>query len=311
MESPPSNEQTLPPGSAPATRWPRLRLAARSLLSLLVGAASILCAVLLVRNGLVPLVDTLFHPDPAALSLVRRIGIFFGALAGYAAYVHWVERRSADELRLQPRRLLMAAGGGALMAGLPITVLFAIGAYQLVELRMASSALWSVAALILIAAMLEELLHRALLFRLLERTLGTGIALVLQALVFAAPHLENLERGSAYDVIALVVSVTMLGLLWAALFVLTRNLWTCVVHHAAWNFTILLSGVPLSGIDDWRALTPLHSRLAGPDWLTGGQFGPESSLLLILVATIATAAFLRAAKRRGCLRSGLGAARSS
>ena len=196
MESPPSNEQTLPPGSAPATRWPRLRLAARSLLSLLVGAASILCAVLLVRNGLVPLVDTLFHPDPAALSLVRRIGIFFGALAGYAAYVHWVERRSADELRLQPRRLLMAAGGGALMAGLPITVLFAIGAYQLVELRMASSALWSVAALILIAAMLEELLHRALLFRLLERTLGTGIALVLQALVFAAPHLENLERGS-------------------------------------------------------------------------------------------------------------------
>ena len=111
--------------------------------------------------------------------------------------------------------------------------------------------------------------------------------------------------------IALVVSVTMLGLLWAALFVLTRNLWTCVVHHAAWNFTILLSGVPLSGIDDWRALTPLHSRLAGPDWLTGGQFGPESSLLLILVATVATAVLLRAAKRRGCLRSGREAARSS
>ena len=55
----------------------------------------------------------------------------------------------------------------------------------------------------------------------------------------------------------------------------TRNLWTCVVHHAAWNFTILLSGVPLSGIDDWRALTPLHSRLAGPDWLTGGTLPPS------------------------------------
>ena len=89
-------------------------------------------------------------------------------------------------------------------------------------------------------------------------------------------------------------------MLWGALFVLTRNLWVGVAHHAAWNFTILLSGVPLSGLDDWRALAPLRSMESGPAWLTGGQFGPESSLLVIATSTLATAWLLRFAQRRGC-----------
>ena len=88
-------------------------------------------------------------------------------------------------------------------------------------------------------------------------------------------------------------------LLWAGVFVLARNLWVVAANHAAWNFTILLSGMPLSGIEDWRKLAPLESRFAGPDWLTGGMFGPESSLLVIVSTTIAVALLLRAARRRG------------
>lgn len=97
----------------------------------------------------------------------------------------------------------------------------------------------------------------------------------------------------------MLMSVTVLGLLWGGLFVLTRNLWVVAANHAAWNFTILLSGVPLSGIEDWRAVAPLESRYAGPDWLTGGMFGPESSLLVIVSATVVVVLLLRAARRRG------------
>jgi membrane protease YdiL (CAAX protease family) len=107
-------------------------------------------------------------------------------------------------------------------------------------------------------------------------------------------------HASAFDAAAMLTSVTVLGLVWTALFVLTRNLWVGVAHHAAWNFTILLSGVPLSGIGDWRALAPLQSRAAGPAWLGGGQFGPESSLLVIATSIVAVALLLRYAKRRGC-----------
>jgi hypothetical protein len=60
----------------------------------------------------------------------------------------------------------------------------------------------------------------------------------------------------------------------------------------------LLSGVPLSGIEDWRALSPIESRYAGPEWLTGGMFGPESSLLVMVSIAVAVVLLLRAARRR-------------
>lgn len=280
----------------------RLRLAARMLGSLLVGAVAVLGAVIVFRQGLLPLIDAVFEPGPVWLSACRRAGIFLAALAGYWAYVHWYERRKVTELRVQPLGLLVGGASGALLVAAPIALLFAVGAYELVRFRGAALDLLEVAALIGIAATLEELVFRCLLFRVLEGAWGTVAALVSQAVLFAVQHLENVEGGSAGDVTAMLVSVTVLGLLWAGLFILARNLWVTAAHHAAWNFTILLSGVPLSGIEDWRAVAPLESRYAGPDWLTGGMFGPEGSLLVIVTTTAALVLLLRAAARRGACR---------
>jgi len=277
----------------------RMRVAGRTLGSLLLGGAAVLGSILVFRQGLLPLIDAVFQPGPEGLSAFRRAGILLSALAGYWAYVHWHEKRDATELRLRPVHLMLGGASGAAMVALPIAVLFALGAYEKVLYRGVSPALSGVAVLIGIAAVLEELVYRCLLFRILERPLGTGIALVAQALIFAVGHLENVDQGSAGDAVAMLVSVTLLGLLWGVLFVLARNLWVVAAHHAAWNFTILLSGVPLSGIEDWRALAPFESRYAGPDWLTGGMFGPESSLLVIVSTMIAFVVLLRAARRRG------------
>ena len=277
----------------------RMRVAGRMLGSLLLGGMATLGSVVLFRQGLLPLIEAVFQPGPEWLSLFRRAGIFLAAVAGYWAYVHWYEKRKATELRLQPVGLMLGGASGAALVALPITMLFAFGAYELHLFRGASPALWGVAAFIGIAATLEELVYRCLLFRLLERAWGTGMALAVQAVVFALVHLENVEQGGSGVVVTMLVSVTLLGLLWAGLFVLTRNLWVVAANHAAWNFTILLSGVPLSGIEDWRKLAPLESRYAGPDWLTGGMFGPESSLLVIVSTTVAVVLLLRAARRRG------------
>jgi membrane protease YdiL (CAAX protease family) len=276
-----------------------MRVAGRMLGSLLLGGVATLGSILVFRQGLLPLIDAVFQPGPELLSVFRRTGILLAAVAGYWAYVHWHEKREATELKLQPLQLIVGGAGGAALVALPIAMLFALGAYELVLFRGASSALLGVAALIGIAACLEELVYRCLLFRLLERAWGTGVALGAQAVVFALAHLENVERGGTGDVVAMLVSVTLLGLLWAGVFVLARNLWVVTANHAAWNFTILLSGVPLSGIEDWRKLAPLESRYVGPDWLTGGMFGPESSLLVIVSTTVAVVFLLRAAWRRG------------
>lgn len=281
----------------------RLRVASRALGSLLLGAAAIMGAVLLFRQGLLPLIDAVFQPGAEWLSAFRRTGILLVAVTAYWLYVRWHEKREAAELRPQPLRLVLGGVGGAALVGLPIAVLFAFGTYELVLFRGFSPALLGPAATIGIAAVMEELVYRCLLFRVLERAWGTGLALAIQAVVFALMHLGNVEQGGAGDVVAMLMSVTLLGLLWAGLFVLTRNVWVVAANHAAWNFTILLSGVPLSGIEDWRALAPIESRYAGPDWLTGGMFGPESSLLVIVGIAVAVALLLRAAWRRGAFLS--------
>jgi membrane protease YdiL (CAAX protease family) len=289
---------TLPAESEGIARQ-RIRVTLRMLGSLLLGGVAIMGSVLVFRQGLLPLIDTVFQPSPAWLSVFRRAGIILVATAGYWAYVHWHEKRKATELQLQPAPLILGGLGGAALVALPLAMLFAFGAYEVVLFRGASPALLGVAALIGIAATLEELVYRCLLFRLLERAWGTIAALAVQTVLFAVPHMENLAHGTPGDIAAMLISVTMLGLLWGGLFVLTRNLWVVAANHAAWNFTILLSGVPLSGIEDWRTVAPLESRYAGPNWLTGGMFGPESSLLVFVSATVVVVLLLRAARRQG------------
>lgn len=276
-----------------------MRVAGQMLGSLLLGGVATLGSILVFRQGLLPLIEAAFHPGPELLSVFRRVGILLTAVTGYWAFVHWHERREATELHLRPIPLLLGGVSGAALVALPMAVLFALGIYERVLFRGASSALLGVAILIGIAAILEELVYRCLLFRLLERAWGTPLALVVQAVAFALQHLENVARGGISDAVTTLISVTLVGMLWGAVFVLARNLWVVAANHAAWNFTILLAGLPLSGIEDWRKLAPLESRFAGSDWLTGGMFGPESSVLVMASTTVAVVLLLRAGRRRG------------
>ncbi len=242
----------------------RMRVAGRMLGSLLLGGVAILGSILIFRQVLLPLIDAAFHPGLELLSVFRRVGILLTAVAGYWAFVHWHEKREATELHLRPIHLLVGGASGAALVALPMAVLFVLGVYERVLFRGASSALLGVAALIGIAAILEELTYRCLLFRILERAWGTKVALVVQAVAFALQHLENVAQGGISDVVTMLISVTLMGLLWAGVFVLTRNLWVVAANHAAWNFTILLGGIPLSGIEDWRKLRHSKAALPGP-----------------------------------------------
>jgi hypothetical protein len=71
------------------------------------------------------------------------------------------------------------------------------------------------------------------------------------------------------------------GVLLAAAYMLTRRLWLCIGTHIAWNFTqggifsVAVSGGENKGL--------LRSTLVGPDWLTGGTFGAEASVVALVV----------------------------
>lgn len=79
---------------------------------------------------------------------------------------------------------------------------------------------------------------------------------------------------------------------------LTGRLWLSIGFHVAWNYTqsAIFSGV-VSGNEASQGL--IRSTIKGPDFLTGGSFGVESSVLALLVCTTTGVVMLVMATRRG------------
>jgi hypothetical protein len=86
--------------------------------------------------------------------------------------------------------------------------------------------------------------------------------------------------------------------MWALVFIVSRNLWVAAAHHCCWNATIFLIGLPLSG-EDWRAQAPFETVSHGSILWTGGAFGPEDSLINLLVSFAICAALWGLARRIG------------
>jgi uncharacterized protein len=277
------------------SKW---RVAALAVVKMVLVLAAILAAMHGFRWLLLPQVQAALHLDDATTSAMRRAGILLVVVLVYWAAVRLLEKRPIVELRFTPVGILLGAFSGAALISIVTLSLFAAGIYEVTAVRGLQSELFGVAGLIFVAAMLEEVAYRGVIFRMLENAWGTLPALGLQSLLFALQHLANVEGADLVASLTTFVSVMLIGAFWALVFVHTRNLWIVGAHHAAWNFAILLTGLPLSGLEDWRGLAPLESRYLGPDWLTGGAFGPETSVLTMGLMVVCIAVLLYAARKR-------------
>jgi membrane protease YdiL (CAAX protease family) len=271
---------------------PKARFYLGQLLKLGLGAASLVGSVVVCRILLGPGGMSASSLGEGVASILRRAAIFAAAVSSYWAFVRFYERRPVVEMSPRWRWILAAAAAGAASIGLTIVFLYATGRYQLAAFR-GFDGVAGVLVVIAIAAILEELAFRALLYRILEETFGTTVALVTSAAVFSAVHLSN------HGVHAITpLTVALAGLMWAGLFTVWRNVWVTAAHHACWNATIFLIGVPLSG-EDWTSLAPWQTTVRESTLWTGGSFGPEDSILNIFVMVLICALLVWIAHRRG------------
>lgn len=254
--------------------------ARRTFSRLLVAGLAIFVAVAAVVVG-VRAVEAAFTLDPTVASAVRRLGVLLGALGAYQASCRWSEHRATPELSVSPAAI--AAGGlaGVGWIAVPLAIVYAAGGYEVTAVRGAMPGLGGTFVMILLAAFLEELVFRAVLFRILEQWVGTTAAMAVSVSAFALAHVGNGDVTPLEDLAGVLASL-VIGALWTLLFAWTRNLWVVTANHALWNFTIILTGLTLSGIEDWRMLAPIASKNAGPMWLTGGAFGPENSAVTLV-----------------------------
>lgn len=220
------------------------------------------------------------------------------AIAGFAVYIgyaHFIERRAVSELSLTGMGrqfgigLLVGAGLYAACEG----VLIALGIYRIDGLNPWSYMLPAI-AMAVSSSVFEELLFRGVLFLSVEKWFGSWVALVVSSLVFGLTHLMN-AQGTLEGALYIAVEA---GILLAAAFMLTRRLWLSIGFHMAWNYTqqAIFASI-VSGNDAAPGL--IRSTIKGPDYLTGGSFGVESSVLALVLCTSTGIAMLIMAKRRG------------
>jgi uncharacterized protein len=135
-------------------------------------------------------------------------------------------------------------------------------------------------ATLLVAALVEEVAFRGYPFQRLIEAIGPVMATLMISAIFGLVHLGNPDSTMASTVVAVLA-----GWLFAIAYLRTRALWLPWGLHFAWNASMgILFGLPVSGL---RNFSPVVSANAhGPFWLTGDGYGPEGSLITVVVMLV-------------------------
>jgi membrane protease YdiL (CAAX protease family) len=202
----------------------------------------------------------------------------------YLAAVRWIERRPVTEFSPGPALPEFAGGlvAGLGLFALVIAILWIAGAYQ--PLGWGSfNGIWIAFLLWIAVGVLEEIEFRGLVYRLCCAIFGTWGAILLSGVAFGLVH--GIDPGATPTALT---SVALGGLMLGAAFALTGRLWLPIGIHTGWNFAEgSLFGTAVSGNN--TGATAIKAKLAGTELLTGGRFGPEASIVTVVVLLVATA----------------------
>jgi CAAX protease family protein len=203
----------------------------------------------------------------------------FGVLGGTALTLRVVEKQSWRTVWMGPdaaRPSLFVIGFLVGTAAITLPIAGLIGVHWL-KSSAGGAGSWGgsalrVSLLLLPAALFEELISRGYILAVLRDSWGWTWAVVSTSVAFGLFHLAN--SGVTPESIALV---TLAGFFLASVLYVTKSLYAAWMAHFAWNWTMAVvfhtavSGFPLEA-PGYRYVD------AGPDWATGGEWGPEGGI---------------------------------
>lgn len=137
----------------------------------------------------------------------------------------------------------------------------------------------------------EEILFRGYGLQILIAAAGPFAAIVPVGTLFGLMH-----TGNPNAVWLGIVNTAGFGILFGYAYYRTRDLWLPIGLHFGWNFTLPLFGVNVSGL---RMDVTGHQMVwtAGV-WWSGGEYGPEASVLTSVVLVLLFVAITKAPLRR-------------
>ena len=216
----------------------------------------------------------------------------------YSLYVRLIEKREMTDLGFS--NALQELGLGALIGfGLfasIIVILWLMGFYQVNGFEFALLALVGALLGAFVSALAQEVIFRAIIYRITEQWLGTWWALGISALLFGLIHLSS-EGATIFSALAVALQA---GIILAAVYTLTHRLWMALGLHMAWDFANDgIFGVGVAGQSGTALNGLFQASLNGPELFTGGGLGVEASVIALVIMLLAGIAILRKAQQQG------------
>ena len=236
---------------------------------------------------------------PESILTRGLLGMGF-TLAVTAVLLRFVEKRPLSTVGLPSRGpWVRGMAIGLLLGAAPVALLVAVLAatgdagVQAGGLS-ARDLLWpwlpTVLGLLLVSSM-EELMLRGYGLQLLAEAGGRWFAALFTGALFGAMHAGN-PGANALGIVNTAASAVLL----AWLVMRTGSLWIACGYHSGWNLAgAMVFGMRVSGLDHPAGL--LATRLTGPEWLTGGSYGFEGSVLVGLLELVVLALAVAIAPR--------------
>lgn len=234
------------------------------------------------------LADNDLHPIAITLAVAAVLGLY--ALGVKLMEGHWP--RDLGLGKLLPHTMLGWLIGFVYMTLVSSTIVALGNATVDVRGTVWEEICWWLLVFLTVAVG-EEMIFRGIIFRQIDERWNTWTALIVSALLFGFIHLPN-NGATWWSSLAIAIEA---GLMLGAAYKWSGSLWLPIGIHWAWNFTQgNVFGASVSGNVAGGSL--LEMQVNGPDIITGGDFGPEASIVAVTLGIIYTLVFLFTWNRR-------------
>ena len=246
-------------------------------------------------NGVASIQEFFFH-----YILYYELFSFVFILLLFIFWVKVIEKNSLSSLGFVKRNWLKYLAWGILLSLLQMGVIAlvyqvcGIGTFELNELSLEPILfILGLFPFWLLQGGTEEVATRGwLLTRIAART-NLPLAIGISSSLFGILHLGN----SGVTFISLL-NIVLDGVLAGLLLIYTDSIWLVVAQHGTWNYVQgNLLGFQVSGTGADASIFSFTMG-SGPDWLTGGAFGAEGSIITTLVLLVSVVIVYRLGERR-------------
>jgi uncharacterized protein len=227
------------------------------------------------------------------------LSVFLAAVIGNVLCLRIYAHRGIAAIGLQGDRASLVNVGFGCLGGMAAAAMVLAGPLLFDAARMARdpggqadpATFLFVSVLLLFGSAGEELLFRGFGFQVLLRALGDWTTVLPVRVIFAALHAGNLHVNWLG-----LANTAGFGILFGYAFLRSHDIWLPIGLHFGWNFTLPLFGVNVSGLT--IRLTGFTMRWSAGTLWSGGEYGPEASILTSAVLFLLFAYLWKAPIRR-------------